>query len=759
MKTLTMKRKGVDGHAERRNLAKQIREQKRDKFLEEKRQRGGQHSPPHFVVVVGLSTGSDCSAIVKLLTDVVEQMDGGLVSKNEQFMVHASMARFKQRLSFYTPPPGNLRAALDAAKVADAVLFVTSVEDPVDEPGHVCLKCLQSQGLPESFFVCRGLNDLPHKKMVEARKQINKEIEILFPGREQKVQPLDTESDMTLILRKLTATFRKQSRPHLIAEHISFDLESDEALEGTLKVSGYLRGADLSADRLIHVTGWGTFQISQIESVLDPHPLVLNKLRGSKPLLDEDMEGVVLATQNPKFHEPLQFEFEVDMFQNEDQTWPTKEELAEAEEAAKQREITQKKRLLAKGLSEYQANWLFDDDIDEDEGSEEEEEDADRKEEKEMDEDDSDGSWESMDEADDSKSVANTETDVDDGVKFDPEAEKLQLKQLQEERMERNNPDEVEVTPDILARERFARYRGLASFRTSLWNKHEELPIDYQRIVHVGDTKKLKNRIMKTELTNSVLVGQYYTVHIKGVPKAYFDAYHPSSPLVVFGLLPFEQRMSVLHFVVRQDSSFTETLKSKSELIFQVGFRRFSASAIFSTHKPGDKQLMLRYFPQDDIAVMSVFGPVTFGPCPVVVFKEDSFGSDLQVVAKGSLLSVHPDRLIIKRVILRGHQFKMGKRKGVVRFMFFNREDIEYFKKVELRTKLNRRGRILEPLGTHGHMKCFFNGHPKSQDIVFMHLYKRVYAKWTYKEENPSQQLLTQGKEGAADGKAYEMFE
>lgn len=38
----------------------------------------------------------------------------------------------------------------------------------------------------------------------------------------------------------------------------------------------------------------------------------------------------------------------------------------------------------------------------------------------------------------------------------------------------------------------------------------------------------------------------------------------------------------------------------------------------------------------------------------------------------------------------------------------------------------------LEPLGTHGHMKCGFDGQLKSQDTVMMNLYKRVFPKWTY---------------------------
>ncbi|CAF3056818.1 unnamed protein product, partial [Rotaria sp. Silwood2] len=32
---------------------------------------------------------------------------------------------------------------------------------------------------------------------------------------------------------------------------------------------------------------------------------------------------------------------------------------------------------------------------------------------------------------------------------------------------------------------------------------------------------------------------------------------------------------------------------------------------------------------------------------------------------------------------------------------------------------------------THGHMKCLFHGILKSQDTVFMNLYKHIYPKWT----------------------------
>mmetsp|Transcript_34217 Transcript_34217/g.54795 ORF Transcript_34217/g.54795 Transcript_34217/m.54795 type:complete len:565 (-) Transcript_34217:1905-3599(-) len=525
---------------------------------------------------------------------------------------------------------------------------------------------------------------------------------------------------------KLKHVSWRSERSYMLGMSASINRSEDsEEGKGTLAVSGYLRGRPLDVHQLVHIPGHGSYRIAKIEGPRDPHPL--RKMKGTE-------ETRTLATADPSKWASLEEEASPDMMAGE-QTWPTEEEMAE-EEGSEEKSDGKKKKKLPPGTSDYQAAWL--DGISDDEGDSDNEEDE-----------------EDMDDAsepeglEDGKSIFGL--DHSQGMTLEE-----WKKKKKEEQDEVEFPDEVETPIDVPAKDRFGKYRGLKSFRTSPWHAKELLPREYARIFQVKNPGELEKQVLQAgdELEQKYLrslqggdsseskgtmdveddgvvavnPGQYVTIYLVNVPLTILEKLGDARlPCILGSLMDHEQKLSVLNCNIQKVPSYEKPVKARDVVLMSCGIWRREVRPAYSENNANcDKNKFERYLHAGRWSVATAYAPLTFGAnVPVLLLNATSH----ELVANGSVKDINPDRIILKKVVLSGYPVRVKKSWAVVRYMFFSPEDVRWFKPVDIWTKYGMSGRILEPVGTHGLFKCSFSKPIKNNDTICMSLYKRVYPK------------------------------
>eukprot|EP00172_Hildenbrandia_rubra_P001286 Plantae.Rhodophyta-Hildenbrandia_rubra.ctg18322.p1 GENE.Plantae.Rhodophyta-Hildenbrandia_rubra.ctg18322~~Plantae.Rhodophyta-Hildenbrandia_rubra.ctg18322.p1 ORF type:complete len:768 (-),score=162.52 Plantae.Rhodophyta-Hildenbrandia_rubra.ctg18322:3210-5345(-) len=609
-------------------------------------------------------------------------------------------------------------ALLDAAKVADIVLFQFHGREDIDsERGDLALQLLRAQGLPPLRAIVTG-REKDAKYMSSTRnyafklhsliEKLNTQKPLHVPVvNDTEIEEGKKENENRLLKDKLRKALMHvfgsklkqiswRERYAYIHVGVAKVVKNEDGVD-LLHVSGYLRGRATKANRLLHITGFGTFVV--------------------KAILDQD--GQVVSTRDEE-GEDLKSEAEPDWTMNE-QTWPP--EVNDDDLEGNENKAASNKR--KDGVSDYQATWI--DELDE-EGVEGEGEKGENRSDKDVDMiDDGDGGNRNPNDNDaESEDLEDMEVDEDE-VKRIREAAKADAM----------FPDEVDTPLDQPARQRFAQYRGLKSMRSSPWDPKENLPDDYGRLYQFKDLVATRKRVLAQVdeeeakgAKDMVKAGQFITFALEiqdmsGAQEIVREAQNGAGPVVAVSMLKFENRKSVMHFEIKRvdDEQAEDDVRAKDTLEFHCGFMRYLACPMFSEqNRNSDKHKMERYLRHGRYTVASVYGNATFPPAPVLMFHDEG-----DLVATGSLLGADPDRIVLKKIVLTGYVFKAQKRKATIRFMFFNPDDVRWFKPVELYTKYGRTGNILQPLGTHGYFKCIFDRSIQHHDTVCMSLYKRVY--------------------------------
>ena len=749
---------------ERRNRAKQLRVQSQRGHKKDVGVFSGRDGAPRIVSIVPLCEGLQIPDVVKALHEAV---DCETTAVKDEGWVRTYIERFKQSLGFVTVKR-DLLNVLDACRVADFVLFVLSAQEEVDEIGELILRSVKNQGMSNAYVAVQHLDTVePPKKRLAIVSSLKSYISHFLPNTD-KLNSLDSRHECLNIVRTLCTTTPKgvrwrEDRSWMLIEDVRWSNSKapvdtkDNA--GEVVLTGIVRGTNLKADRLLQVGDWGDFQINKITAA----PLEL------QPKPRTESMAIDTVTQDTLLGAPTEDQDDLE------ELAPEEVVMDDAEGYAPSLATTERKGVLLddhhyfdddntieqrpmpkhlpKGTSKYQAAWYLDD-VDYS-GS-----DMESVDEEFFHEPEDGGEEHPADGAEDEDMNEPTEAGPSEypqsEVFLDPTPDD-EAEAIQSFRNTRNNeaaddlefPDEIDLSPNVLARERLARYRGLRSLKTSKWETEEDKPhepVEWSRLLEVKDYKAAKNRMMSESLSGGIAPGTRVNVYLRNVPLQ-FQQHENNLPLAAYSLLRHEHKRTAVHFSITMNSEVSKPIRSKDELIMQCGSRRFIINPLFS--QPGitsnDVHKFNRYLHPGRTAIASFIAPLTWGSVPALFFKRAPTG-DLQLIGTGTSLPPSQSRVIAKRIILTGHTFKIHKRLVTVRYMFFNSEDVTWFKALQLWTKRGRIGYIKEPLGTHGYFKATFDGRINPMDSVAVSLYKRVWPRrakvWRpWKDEGPTNEM------------------
>ncbi|KAL6237281.1 hypothetical protein BDW75DRAFT_85467 [Aspergillus navahoensis] len=742
---------------DRRNQARQKQQNKQQERAQATSIFSGQNGAPRHVAIVPLSVDIDTTAIIKALNESVDVTGDVFPSTISRIRVD----RFRQSLQ-YIPAKHDLMSALDACRLADFVVLAISAHVEVEEQGELLLRSIEGQGISNVIAVVQGLDKInPPKKRPQVAGSLKSFLNHFFPSVD-KVLSIDSRQECSNATRSLcTATPKgirwRDDRSWMLIEDIKWP-ESASVEVDDVVLTGVVRGKGLKADRLVHVPGWGDFQIDAITAA--PLPTARSKRDDAMNVDESEAPQLLdspsadrddLATVAP---EEIEMEDDVESMPDTDRKGVLLDDhhyFSDDDDG----HIPAKPKRLPKGTSEYQSHWFLDDVSDS--GSDIMDEDEDEN----MDMDVSGAPEDGVFPDNHDAMTEGEPSEYPQSEMFlDPSPED-EAEQLAEYRASRRNeakddlefPDEIELHPNVLARERLARYRGMKSLKTSPWNTAEDRPHepeDWRRLLQFGDYKGSKNRILREALVGGVNPGTRVDVHLRAVPASLRNK---PQPLSLFSLLRHEHKHTVVNINMHLNAAVEEPIKSKQELIVQYGPRRLIVNPVFSSadNTPNNVHKFDRFLHPGRSAIATWIGPLTWGSVPVLVFKPRNTSADpevldsvdapelttavefststLELIGTGTVVAPDPTRVVAKRAIITGHPFKIHKRVVTVRYMFFNAEDVNWFKALQLWTRRGRSGFIKESLGTHGYFKCTFDGKINPQDSIGISLYKRVFPR------------------------------
>ena len=720
--------------------------------------------PPKICALISLNDDADLDKISnnieKIILENLNEVEKNnkynyiLNKSTKSYIIPGKLYKGKERITFIKTKR-DIYSILDTCKIADILIFISSCKkcqadkwqmDPdkysfcIDEFGYQTISIIKAQGLTNHICCIQDLNCIPNKRRTEIVKlysrYFNSELKPnkifdFFDNKEKGVDSsmdLHDENQIKAIIRLncamapyTTNLDLQKHRSYMMVENIKKN-ENNEA-----EIYGYIRGNTLIPGKYIHITGFGDYKIKDVEVAEDPLPV---KSKYDKDNKKSDME-VENNTNNNNQKEKKNKKEDMNININND--------------------IVESKKNLEEKNDENLPEKV--EDIGGEKNEDENKKNKSSKDKNNMEEDDDiiDFNIDLKDDEDDIsyKSDENFEKEDEEEKKkiSNKHKQKTNIQYRSKEEMEFQ--DEVDTPIDIPAKERFKKYRGLDSMKTGSWNPLINLPKEYRTIFSFENIKNtFRISVKRAHNEGLKLNGNYVKIIVTNFEIENLKYYNEDVPMVLSTLLDHERKLCVMHYKFtanyEQDNTIVENM-NKNIFECHCGFRRYLIKPIFSTEvfSGGDKLKIQKYLEKDKFYVMTTYAQLTYPNSPIILFTHKTLDNNnienkLSFCGTGSTLEANDKKVILKKIVLTGYPVKIKKKKAIVRYMFFNPSDVNYFKPIQLTTKKGLRGNIVESVGIHGYMKCIFSDYIKSNDTVCLNLYKRVFPKyfketWKYK--------------------------
>lgn len=678
---------------ERKNTQAQLKNIKIQQTKQTRKLFDGNSGIPKVVVIISLT--DDISPV-----DIANSMFN--IEVPEPSITDLRIDKFKSNIKLILPDTEDMLATLDAIKIADFVLFSLSANEEVGKRGETILRASTAQGISTSIGIIPNILTYPKKNLqLDVNKSLLSFFQHFFPT-EEKLYNIEINSEFDNLIRLICQKFPKSvnwrdSRGWLITDNIEVDESTD-----SLIFEGVVRGEGFNSNRLVHLPGYGDFQIDKIEKLnrTDSAEYLPDLPESLQELNEQELD---MADYEDINDDGLGVRMEGKTYFNDDDNIPTR------------------KFNLPKGTSDYQAKWLIDDVLENASDIEDEDQPI------------SDDEMEETEpNFDNATSYAPTEGGDDMQVDLSPEEEERQFQLYKESAKEDLEfPDEIELHPHESGKERLHGYRGIKSLGNCNWDFDEydiEAPSIWSRLLRVGNFKATRNKLQKEFISQAqVTIGNKVKIYLKA-PKVILETINPNKPIVLYSLLEHEHKLALVNWSFNTWEDYQEPIENKSPLVVQYGPRRQIIKPLFNqaSNNTTNVHKSENFVHEGGKCIASAIAPVLFNNCPTLFFKHNE-DNEIEFVGQGTLENCDHKRIVVQRAVLTGHPVKIHKRVVTVRYMFFNPEDIEFFKSVPLFTKSGRTGFIKQSLGTHGYFKANFDGKLTSQDIVAMSMYKRAW--------------------------------